>query len=101
MGVYIKGMSLKDLEIENCDSCCISFYCEFDQHIDGYSMKGGRPTSCPLVEVPEHHGRLVDADKLIEEFTWCKEQTDNYNKEHWQDIIDRVNRVKTIIDKED
>lgn len=27
-----------------------------------------RPNSCPLVEVPEPHGRLIDADMLLEEF---------------------------------
>ena len=26
-----------------------------------------RPVWCPLVELPEHHGRLIDADALVAE----------------------------------
>lgn len=86
MGVYIEGLTLVQVKTL------------FDM-IGGEGL--GDAMEHHLTEVEAPHGRLIDADKLIEEFTWCKEQVDNYNKEHWQDIIDRVNRVKTIIDKED
>lgn len=62
MGVYIKGMTLDQFEMNNCDDCFMEYYCECGQHIDGYSMNGGRPTFCPLVEVKEPHGRLIDAE---------------------------------------
>jgi len=32
-------------------------------------MYDGRPDWCPLVEIPEKHGRLVDADKLMAIFS--------------------------------
>jgi hypothetical protein len=46
---------------ESCDTCFLSkwdtcnerFYCMFDD--------------CPLVEVPAPHGRLIDADALLED----------------------------------
>ena len=57
MSVVIKGMEMP----KNCDTCFLSkwdscnerFYCMFD--------------FCPLVEVPAPHGRLIDADALLED----------------------------------
>ena len=62
MGVYIKGMKMP----KNCDECNFSLDCPHDQHQDGYKMIGGRPNSCPMVEVSTPHGRLIDADSLKE-----------------------------------
>ena len=40
---------------KDSDGICLSF--------GPYEEK--RPNDCPLVEVPEPHGRLIDADKLM------------------------------------
>ena len=40
--------------------------------------------------------RLIDADKLIENFEWCKEQAGRFNEDHWKDVIQRVNEQPTI-----
>ena len=42
----------------------MDYCCDKGQYIDGYSMDEGRPTFCPLIEIPAPHGRLIDADKL-------------------------------------
>ena len=35
---------------------------------------------CPLIEVPTPHGRLIDADKLLEKAYWdYNEATHDYN----------------------
>lgn len=74
MGVYIKGMEMP----KNCRECI--FYSEgYDE--DGEYLSPicvptqllyevgcalNRASYCPLVEVPEPHGRLIDADALRE-----------------------------------
>lgn len=53
MGVYIKGVE----KPRSCGECFIGrrFMCE---HVETFE-------DCPLVEVKEPHGRLIDADALV------------------------------------
>jgi len=53
MGVYIKGCE----KPRSCGECFIGrrFMCE---HVETFE-------DCPMVEVPEPHGRLIDADALV------------------------------------
>lgn len=62
MAVLIKGMKLPD----KCGHC--RFATAFDCGVDGQFIKthNARRKDCPLVEVPEPHGRLIDADALID-----------------------------------
>ena len=62
MGVYIKGMTMP----ENCDDCLLGADCPHDQSMDGYKMQGGRPRTCPLVEIPPH-GDLIDREALMDD----------------------------------
>lgn len=49
-----------------------------------YAELSTRPDWCPLIEVPEPHGRLIDADKL-------KETLDYYISEAgWSDEINKA-----------
>ena len=67
MGVYIKGMKMP----KDCMECwnknlhvvidCEEFLTVFNP--DGYLI----PDTCPLVEVAEPHGDLIDADRLRKE----------------------------------
>lgn len=73
MSILIKGMEMP----KSCDSCrimvfedtnCVDeLYCGcpivFEAHPQGV---GRRPDYCPLIEAPEPHGRLIDADALID-----------------------------------
>ena len=74
MSVLIEGMELPKC----CDAC--SFACWSNLHqtgscdllnskqcFDDYSTdyRTKRSEHCPLIEVPEPHGRLIDADALI------------------------------------
>jgi len=65
MGVYIKGMKMP----KECGECplysSIDDVCQFDQTDTCYDKK--RPLWCPLVEVSEPHGDLIDRQKLLED----------------------------------
>lgn len=63
MSVLIKGMK----KPKDCQSCVLNYedtevYC-FALH--RYLSEAEK--ECPLAEVPESHGRLIDADKLMAE----------------------------------
>lgn len=58
MGVYIKGMKMPI----DCNTCYIS---ECSLPYSKVVPIGYRHEECPLVEVKEPHGRLVDADEII------------------------------------
>ena len=67
MGVLIKGMKMP----EKCGLCDL-FHAESPMHctvIKGHKTVGApygmpRPEWCPLVELPEKHGDLIDRDKV-------------------------------------
>lgn len=75
MSVLIKGVRLP----KNCPMCLMSHWTpggtfmgcnavsgkKFAMDDADYRNSVGRPTWCPLVEVPTPHGRLIDADKML------------------------------------
>ena len=70
MSVIVRGMEIP----EKCGLCDL-FHAESPMHctvVKGHKTVGApygmpRPDWCPLVEVPEKHGRLIDADKLMDD----------------------------------
>lgn len=72
MSVIVKGMRLP----ETCDDCEFHVYHSNREYVcvatplfypmNLANSKGIRKDWCPLVELPEKHGRLVDADALID-----------------------------------
>ena len=66
MGVYIKGMEMP----EDCFTCPLKEegFCNLT---NAYASNINKINSdCPLIEVPEPHGRLIDADKLFRDIEW-------------------------------
>ena len=75
MSILIKGMKMP----EDCRDCPLEMYymnsgetrCRAGNKILAENFKAipfdGRPDWCPLVEVPTPHGRLIDADALLED----------------------------------
>lgn len=91
MSVFVKGMEMPkncwdcDIDLPNCD-----LWCALDDEDDDKI-----PEDCPLVELPEHHGRLIDADKLIEELNSASIMI------QWGKlIIDKINAMETVVDAE-
>ena len=84
MSILIKDIGMP----ESCARCqfSIAYY-----SIDGYSCAlcngsadwsiDHRPDWCPLIEIPDGHGRLIDADALMKEF----EKAENTMAEHGQE----------------
>ena len=66
MGVYIKGMRMPkngfQCELQAWDNSCNAF--PLDETIICDNPNHRHP-NCPLVEVAAPHGRLIDADELI------------------------------------
>lgn len=70
MSVLIKGMKMP----KSCMNCMFCGFaganCELDTCLITGSAQKHIPHSkmpdCPLIEVPDGHGRLIDADALIE-----------------------------------
>lgn len=62
MSVLIKGMEMP----KKCDKCKISLFClaASKPAIPMQIWMKTRPDWCPLIEVPEPHGRLGDLDEL-------------------------------------
>lgn len=70
MGVYIKGMEMQS-------RCTICVLCERWRYEGTRNLVcvpadrlipedcAERPDWCPMIEVPEPHGRLIDADKVV------------------------------------
>lgn len=66
MSVLIKDMEMP----ENCSDCPVALsgkYCRINKTHTTYTKLPIRPDHCPLVALPDHHGRLVDADATIKE----------------------------------
>lgn len=63
MSVLIKGMEMPAAcglcPFEDCGNCMVT------ERYSGGSATHGRASFCPLAELPEKHGRLVDADAYI------------------------------------
>ena len=71
MSVIIKGMEIPsgcyDCPILQSSDGCFDFECPFNSYLLWHNAEDViryRSDSCPLVEVPTPHGRLIDADEL-------------------------------------
>lgn len=60
MSFLIKGRKMQ----RSCSECIISAKaCELWKDFDNRITE--RPEDCPLVEVPDNHSRLIDADEFL------------------------------------
>lgn len=89
MSVVIKGMKMP----KTCSECIFDVYggCLINLNID---PKNKLTHSCHLIELPDH-GRLVDADDVIEEA-----RCGRYWWETEQEVPQILNEIPTIIPAE-
>ena len=66
MAVLIKGMKMP----ENCWDCSLlnAKSCPCKNYASALEYTTARHPGCPLVEVPEPHGRMIEAERLKEVF---------------------------------
>lgn len=74
MSVVIKGLSMpKNCLL--CPCCGRQHYCQAMDD-EPYVSETYRPKDCPLVKIPTPHGRLIDADALME----CRLEPNHYEE---------------------
>lgn len=89
MSVLIRGMEMP----ERCGQCFLRVgNCEQRIYMER------RPKGCPLVEVKEPHGDLVDKDKLMQEF--MDSDLDYLPRDDWKEIIQIVSDADVVIEAE-
>lgn len=103
MSVLIKGIGMP----ETCDDCQFHRYHSRGEYVcvatpmfypmNLANSKGIRKDWCPLVELPEKHGRLIDADELKTAFPRC----DNNMDIKIASVMATVNHMPTIIEAEE
>lgn len=73
MSIVIKGMKMP----ESCFDCDLygdeSNYCKAQKEFMPFASFGRdyKDANCPLVELPEKHGRLIDADAMVNLWKGC------------------------------
>lgn len=98
MGVYIVCMEMP----KTCRDCEYCWARKDTKHCDAkYGLQIAndrwdkeRASFCPLIEVPEPHGRLIDADALMQYFNV-------YEHEEWTstEIGRLINNAITVIER--
>lgn len=104
MSVLIKGMEMPK---EGCKDCLlvkrkgVFDICPFlKREVDGNVERGGKPLGCPLVPVPPH-GRLIDADALLSQYTGYFWTAKTDYAEGLRDVANDIKQAPTIIEAEE
>ena len=103
MGIYIKGMKMP----ENCIKCpmqfggmCYVMPAEVDEGRVAPTVeeawKQGKPDWCPLVEIPESHGDLIDRDALLD---MVRDVNTDYYCEVLGVTVEDIDSVPTVIER--
>lgn len=88
MGVYIKDMEMP----KDCIVCPFGWNGCNKQH--DFVYMGSRPDNCPLVPVPPH-GRLIDADSLMNEFKILQSGREIFGMELDSSFLDSSQEIST------
>ena len=107
MGVYIKGMEMP----KSCVSCSFQgFGGRMNERIlcmltgtNDYINQQSKFADCPLVEVPTPHGRLIDADALLESIKEARKKDPEIEDVYIDDyftVAEWVVSAQTIIESE-
>lgn len=99
MSVVIKGM-IKPKDCGYCQFCIeedVMFETEFRCSITGIYMDEDHcfPDICPIVELPEHHGRLIDMDELKADYGMKDDCTDCDKEERRKSVKCEFDRSYT------
>lgn len=99
--VLIRGMEMP----QKCGQCKLfhaeqPMYCIVDKNYRTVGAPYGmpRPDWCPLVEVKEPHGELIDKDNLIQEF--IDSDLDHLQRDDWKEVIQIVCDADVVIEAE-
>ena len=96
MSVLIKGMQIP----KNCAKCPVVLcgkYCRINQTYTTYIELPIRPDHCPLVELPDHHGRLIDENEVRIVMNWLLIQP---QRPTWNDTYHAIQEMNATVDAE-
>ena len=122
MSLLIKGMKMP----KDCRECLMQVYyssgktwCKPADRLLAEDYKpipfDGRPDWCPMVELPEKHGRLIDGDELFKQMNIAIDMMSGMMKaigaeddegmqmelKAYRDIRDGIKDYETVIEAED
>ena len=102
MAILIKGMGMPS----KCIRCPVNVYgrclVNDDKDVIKATADAVRDKDCPLIEVPEPHGDLIDANEMFVEFVIEGQRSKRYKLgEKWElngeEIRSVISRLPTII----
>lgn len=105
MSIYIKNAKMP----KRCAECTFETLFSDDMHYcivqeilteDYRDYRGCRPPLCPLTEVPEPHGRLIDADALADDLESDGKEFGDEMKLNCASWL-RSNATPTVIERSD
>lgn len=103
MSILIKGVKMpRCCEVCPCNDDnwrCGALGDTFDD-LEIYNLEL-KPSCCPLVEVPEPHGRLIDGDKLEDTLSGLGDRAYRRTKGTIMDAQKFLNNAPTVIEAEE
>lgn len=96
MNILIKDMEMS----KNCSECPVALcgkYCRINKTNVTYRASLIRPGDCPLVELPKHHGRLIDENEVRIVMSQLLAQT---FKPTWNDLYHAIQEMNAVIEAE-
>ncbi len=97
MGIYVKDMDMPE-RCKKCDFLSLTRFCPVCQRLKKRTdskAQNVRP-DCPLTEVTTPHGRLIDADKLLESFREALNED-----RHFVNYFALVDEAPTVVEAEE
>lgn len=98
MSVLIKGMKMP----KSCFDCSFcddeeSFCKAQNEFLNLIISNRDRATGCPLAELPEHHGRLIDENEVRTVMNWLLTQP---QRPTWNDTYHAIQEMNAVIEAE-
>ena len=109
MSVIIKDMKMP----QSCSDCLLNYdqcacsvtgtrWYSDTMVLLGFNCDEERLQNCPLVKLPEHHGRLIDAEFLEEHLYTCATNGRPLHRMYQEldELLEAINDIPTIIEAE-
>lgn len=103
MSIVIKGMEMPETSLQ-CEFCESGYCNKMNMRFCPGAVK--RPDWCPLVELPDKHGRLVDDDIIYQEminYYHAEENKDKHTVDYangFCECLHIVDNIPTVIEAE-
>lgn len=104
MSVLIKGMQIP----KNCSDCPLNYdmmscmitgtrWWSDTMVLMDFDCQESRLYDCPLVEFPEHHGKLIDENEVRVVMNWLLTQP---QRPTWNDTYNAIQEMNAVVDAE-